>query len=111
MKEHYSSVCFVKNGHCLHRFYPEDIHWISAEGNYITLHTSQKRFVLKMPMKKLWNYLPEQTFSRIHRSYIVHLNAITRIDVGTNEVFIGDNALPLGRSFKKNLLDKIQLWE
>lgn len=100
---------FVKNGHTLQRVHVKDICWIHSEGNYCTLTTPEKKFVIKISLAKLQQRLPAKLFTQIHRSYIVQTELISRIDIGTNEVFIGSQALPLGRRFKSELIGRLNL--
>lgn len=40
-------------------------------------------------------------FGRGHSSYLVHRDAITAME--ENRFFFGDNELPIGRTYKKNI--------
>lgn len=106
-----ASAVFVKSGQSWHRVPVADISWIGSEGNYVTIHTSQKRYVLKMPLKRINTFLSPETFLRIHRSFIVQLALINRIDTVAGEVQVGETVLPLGRSFRDQLLNQLHLIE
>lgn len=106
-----ASAVFIKSGQSWHRVNVADITWIGSEGNYVTVHTSHKRYVLKMPLKKINTFLSPETFLRIHRSFIVQLALINRIDTIAGEVQIGDIVLPLGRSYKDQLMSQLHLLE
>ena len=100
---------FIKDGRILQKILIEDIIWISSEGNYITIHTSGKRFVLKMSLRRVKEFLSENAFTQIHRNFIVQINCIDRIDTSSNSLNIADKELPIGRRFKSNLLNKLNL--
>lgn len=54
----------------------EDIEWIEAAGNYANLHVGSHLYPMRVTMTKLEQTLPQTTFARIHRSYIVNLNQV-----------------------------------
>lgn len=95
---------FVKNGHILQRVNIFDICWIHSEGNYCTINTPNKKHVVKMSLTKIRQRLPVTGFIQIHRSYIVQTGLITHIDLSSNEVFLDNASLPMGRKYKEGLL-------
>ena len=48
-------------------------------------------------------------FVQVHRSYIVQTELITNIDLTTLEVYLDDVALPLGRTYKDDLINQLNL--
>ncbi|MFV0522812.1 MAG: LytR/AlgR family response regulator transcription factor [Mangrovibacterium sp.] len=63
----------------------EDIFHIEAMDDYVLFYTKQKRYVKQCTMKSLEKALDEAQFVRIHRSHIVQLTHIERIEVGEND--------------------------
>ncbi len=70
----------VKNGTRIHVIPIQEIHYIEACGDYVTLFTSSGQYVKEQTMKYFETPLPEQIFIRIHRSYILHIQQILRIE-------------------------------
>ena len=58
----------------------EDILYIKADGDYISIHTSEGRWLKEQTMKYTEDRLPVKNFVRIHRSYIVNAHRISRIE-------------------------------
>jgi two-component system LytT family response regulator len=56
-----------------------EIDWISAEGNYATLHVSRKTYDVRETMQALMDKLDPRDFVRIHRSTIVNVHRIHEI--------------------------------
>jgi len=56
-----------------------EIDWISAEGNYATLHVSRKTYDVRETMQALMDKLDPRDFVRIHRSTIVNVHPIHEI--------------------------------
>src|SRR5947209_1050855 len=53
-----------------------EVEWIEAFGNYIRLHTTTERLVLRETIRRFSERLDPAHFARIHRSAIVRLDAI-----------------------------------
>ena len=58
-------------------------------------------------MKELTTKLPIERFKRIHRSFIVALDKI--LSIQQNGLKIADETLPVGASYKKDLLAAIKV--
>ena len=57
-----------------------DIHFITVDRDYSTLHGKGGRtFLVRKTLKSWKNILPERDFIRIHRSTIVNLNVVERM--------------------------------
>ena len=52
----------------------DDILYFEADGNYITLHTRQRTYLLYESLTQLEQRLDSSDFTRIHRSYVINLN-------------------------------------
>ena len=106
----FESLQFIKDGAILKRIEIDRIQWVHSDGNYITIHTLDQKFMLKMSLKKVCERLPSEMFVRVHRSYVVQTYLIERIDFQENEIHLkGSNVLPLGRGYKNELMEKINL--
>ena len=83
------------------------IDWIEAANNYVVLHAGRSTYVLRSPLQDLETSLDPRRFVRIHRSTIVALNRIVRLDTadrGDYDVVLRDGTiLTLSRTHKKNL--------
>ena len=94
----------IKDGHAYAQIPFDDILWIEAEGNYSVIHSkSSKRRLIRSAITELFNQLPEETFIRIHRSYIVNKKMITSYT--SSYVVVAGNKLTVGRTFKDQIMD------
>lgn len=98
---------FIKNGTTLQKVKFKNIHWIQSEGNYCTLFTNTKKHAIRISLSRLVKRLPADTFVRVHKSYLVQAELISRIDTFNGTVFVNDTSLPLGRTYKDDLLDQL----
>jgi DNA-binding LytR/AlgR family response regulator len=97
---------FIKDGHNLIKLNLKEVLYIEAVSNYVSFKTTSKTYLSLMSMQKLEEGLPDK-FIRIHRSYIVNINKIDKIEATT--LFIGEKALPISNSYKEKLLQKLNL--
>lgn len=84
----------------------DEVVWIQSDGNYITINTEFKKFVVKQSLKSVVNILNDERLVKIHKSYVVRADLIDYIDTQSDTVFVRGERLPVGRSFKENLFDK-----
>lgn len=61
-----------------------DVEWVDAQGNYARLHASGRAHLLRATMKTLEAQLDPRQFVRIHRSAIVNIDCIERIEPYTH---------------------------
>lgn len=85
------------------RIIPEnEILFLEAEGDYINIHTPEGRFLKTKTMQYFEDALDPKKFVRIHRSYIIQLAQITKIEPyekDTHTVVLKNGArLPVSRN-------------
>ena len=75
-----SSRIVVKNGSKIKIIPVHDIYYLEAADDYVKIHTQEGYFLKNKTMNHFENVLDRQQFVRSHRSYIVNVQQITRID-------------------------------
>lgn len=65
-----------------------EVMYFEAQDDYISIHTDSGQFLKKMTMKSLEESLSPDQFARIHRSYMLNLNQITRIEPYERDSFL-----------------------
>lgn len=78
----------VKSGSKIHVLPIDDIQQIEAQDDYVMLHTPTGRFMKKETMQRLEAQLPQDRFIRVHRSFIVNINQVQRIEQFGKESFL-----------------------
>lgn len=71
----------VKSGQKIHVVMVTDILYMQAEGDYVKIHTDKGKYLKEETMKFFQENLSPKQFVRVHRSYIVNVEMIQRIDV------------------------------
>ena len=83
----------------------DDILYVEAYGDYVKIYTREKKLLTKQRLSDIENELPKGVFFKIHRSFIIALQAIDFIE--GNMVNIGTNKLPISQVYKSEL---IKIW-
>ncbi len=79
-----------------------DIIYIESYSDYIKIHLAERTITTRETISVIEGKLPKAQFLRIHRSYIISISNITSF---TNEhITITNKALPISRSYKKEIL-------
>lgn len=97
-----AEVFFVKHNSRYVKVMANEIVWIEAIGDYVELHTKDKKFTAHITMKALEQKLSSNSFARVHRSYIVNLGSILEIE--DNTLSVGKKLIPIGKSYRDTLL-------
>lgn len=97
----------VKSGSKIHVIPIEAIEQIEAQDDYVMIHSAEGRFMKKETMTALEQNLPEDQFLRIHRSHIVNINQIQRIEQYGKENYLlilkNGNSVSVSKSRIKDL--------
>ena len=99
---------FVKANQKLIKVAYSDIYYVEAFADYVKIFLEEGKIVTLQTMKNMEKKLPEESFSRVHRSYIVnrsHVNSFSGSRVEVNGINI-----PIGKNYKEgiSLCDEIQ---
>ena len=70
----------VNNGSKIKIIPVHDVQYLEAADDYVKIHTSEGYFLKNKTMAHFENTLDKEQFVRSHRSYIVNVQQITRID-------------------------------
>ncbi|GAB6123673.1 LytR/AlgR family response regulator transcription factor [Dysgonomonas termitidis] len=96
----------MKSGHKYYKINYTDLLYIEGQMEYVTLHTVKEKIMVLASLKGLEERLPVNKFIRIHKSYIVSVKHLELID--KNFLHIAGKKLPIGRSFKEELLRRLE---
>jgi two-component system LytT family response regulator len=103
----YSERLVVKTGGRVFFLNTDEIDWIEAEGNYVSIHTGKKAYLLRETISSLEAQLDPKDFIRIHRSAIANINRIKELQPwshGEYHVILQDGTqLTLSRSYREKL--------
>lgn len=86
-----------------------DINYIKAEGNYCSIFTDEGRVTIRNSLKRFFDRMPQSKFIRIHRSYIINIDAIKSVEFANNTIFLNNAELPIGRNYKNAIKKSLLL--
>ncbi|CAM1357926.1 LytR/AlgR family response regulator transcription factor [Tenacibaculum xiamenense] len=100
-----NTFLFIKSGYDLIKINAENIIYIKSDGDYTEITTRNKVY-LSNDSLKYWITTLNETFSQIHKSYIINNNHLEKISANKVHLF-GEHVLPIGRAFKKNFVENL----
>ncbi len=102
---------FIKNSSSIISLKYDDILWIQALENYISINTYDAKYTILFTMKSIEDKLPRDIFVRVHRSYIVNLSKINLIEHHNIIMHYekGIKSIPIKKTFLNNLMSRINL--
>ncbi|MDR0565844.1 MAG: LytTR family DNA-binding domain-containing protein [Prevotellaceae bacterium] len=77
----------VKDRQQIHVIPLHSIRYIEADGDYVQLHTEKGVFLKEKTMKYFEENFPPQQFIRIHRSFIVNVDMVAKIELYEKESY------------------------
>ncbi len=103
-----NNFMFVRSDRKMIRINFVDIDYIESLSDYLKIHTLTNPIVIRETISNIEKELPDSDFIRIHRSFIISLAALNSY---TNEyVEIKGKAIPISRSYKSAVLEKLEKW-
>jgi len=97
------NVLFVKKDKSYNRLNLEDILYFYSEGNYVTLVTADQSYIFKYALTKLLALDKFNNFVRVHRSYAVNTDKVTKVSIGEKQLSLDKIHVPFGRTFVQNV--------
>jgi DNA-binding LytR/AlgR family response regulator len=98
---------FIKSDGKLIRLHNDDILFIESMGDYVKFITPSKKYITHNTIKNLETKVNPQVFMKVHRSYIVNFTKIN--DIQENVLFISGNMIPISKTHKSGVMQKINI--
>jgi DNA-binding LytR/AlgR family response regulator len=93
---------FIKADRKYFKIFFKEILYIEGLKDYVIIYTDDNKIITSMNIKTIAAQLPAAIFARVSKSYIVNTLRISSFD--TELIYIGNNEIPLGQSFKDDFL-------
>lgn len=87
----------------------KDILYVEGLKDYVKIFIQDQMILTKTTMKNIEGKLPHQHFIRIHKSYIVNLLNIEKIE--SNHIIYGHERLPIGNSYRNVFFEMIDQYK
>lgn len=96
-----ANFIFVKSGVQRIKLQFDDVMYIQGLKDYAIVFTHSGKILLKGSIKAMLDIFPNNRFVRVHKSFIVSIQKITRLE--SNQVLLNTHQIPIGRHFKDDL--------
>lgn len=100
-KEDESNFIIIKEGYDKYKIPVQEILYLEAMKDYTKIVTASGQYLVLSTLTAMYEKLPADKFTRIHRSYIVNPDKISATK--GNKVFIATHELPVGKLYKNQL--------
>lgn len=88
-----------------------EIDWIEAARNYVKIHCGSETHMMREPLSRLADRLDPQVFYRIHRSTLVNIDRVRKIEPGTGSEAVaeleGGTRLMISRAYRRGQLKEL----
>lgn len=79
----------------------EEILYAQSYGNYVKIFMSSKSYLVSITTNQLEHLLPQDYFVRVHKSYIVAVKKIERVE--RDHIILNNEKIPVGITYRRNL--------
>ena len=97
---------FVRSDRRMLKITFKDIIYIESLSDYLKIHLKDQSIITRETISAIEAKLPQKDFLRIHRSYIVNLASIESFT--NEEMIVNGKALTISRSYKKDVITKLE---
>jgi two-component system LytT family response regulator len=102
----------IRDGAKVHVIASEKIDYVEAQGDYLQFYSEGKSYLKNQSMAELESQLAPEQFMRIHRSYIVNIECVSRIEQASKDSHVAilkdGSRLPISRSGYQKIRSAIQ---
>ncbi len=91
----------VKSGGKLYPIKLRELYYIESQGNYLKLKVNEQEIKIRDSLQNFSQQLPPNDFIRCHKSFVVGIAHVQKLDY--DFVYIGEEAIPIGRVYRQAL--------
>ncbi|SFC02186.1 DNA-binding response regulator, LytR/AlgR family [Parapedobacter composti] len=96
---------FIKTGYEQVKVVFDDIDYLEATGNYVNFVLGHRHILSRMTITECETLLPAERFARIHRSFIVSIAKIEKME--RHQLTVNGSFLPIGASYADTLKHRV----
>jgi two-component system LytT family response regulator len=92
---------YIKTGYEQVKILYDDILYLEASGNYVSFVLKDRNIISRSTFLEAANLLPSGKFLRIHRSFIVAINKIDKVE--RHQLTIGGKTVPVSEAYSTDI--------
>lgn len=96
---------FIKCDTQIEKVFYDDLVYAEAMLNYVMLHTVTRKMMVYVTIRNLEEQLPADIFIKVHKSFIVNMGKIRRID--GNILDMGSERISISQSLREKVIKEI----
>ncbi len=81
----------------------DEILFVQALQNYVIIYTTRGKYMTLLPLKAVEEYLDQNRFLRVHKSYLVAIAKIGSIE--NNDITIQSHLIPISRTMREQVIE------
>jgi len=101
----FNNAIFIKIGKGFEKVKVDDLCYVKADGSYSQLFTLKREFTLAMNLHTVMERLNRPEVLRVHRSYLVNINCIDRIEESNLKIM--GITIPISKALREDLMKRI----
>jgi DNA-binding LytR/AlgR family response regulator len=98
---------FVRDNGSLRKIVIDEIDYIEAMGDYVKIFTGTKFYLARTKLQSIQEKIPCDRFLKVHRSFIIALNKIDRIEEG--KIIINQKSIPVADGYRAVLNSRLHI--
>lgn len=98
---------FIKVDSKLVKIQYDELQYVEAKGDYAVFRTMDQSYIVHATLTRIASRLPQDSFLKVHRSFIVNLQKIKDIEDFT--ILIDGKVIPVSRGNRETLMKRINL--
>ncbi|HRR10000.1 MAG TPA: LytTR family DNA-binding domain-containing protein [Rhodothermales bacterium] len=98
---------WLRSDRKLHKIYLNDIEYIESSKEFLIIHLSKSKLIIRLSFNQLFNLLSEDRFIQIHKSYVISIEKIKSFS--KTEVVVSKKTLPVGQKFRTRFLHLLKI--
>jgi two-component system, LytTR family, response regulator len=95
------SSIFVKEGYDWVRVQLNEVQYIQSDTNLLFIYERNRRVITRMTMTEMLSLLPAERFIRVHKSFIVAVDSIQKIE--RHQLALAKANIPIGELYREGL--------
>ncbi|WP_428653357.1 LytR/AlgR family response regulator transcription factor [Runella sp.] len=95
------SSIFVKEGYDWVRIQLNEVQYIQSDTNLLFIYERNRRIITRMTMTEMLSLLPPERFLRVHKSYIVAVESIQKIE--RHQLTLDKGVVPIGELYREKV--------
>ncbi|NAY92700.1 response regulator [Muricauda sp. JGD-17] len=100
-----SDYIFIKSDGILVRISIDDITFVETAKDYIFIHTVTDKYLTLVSMRHIENQLPKAKFMRVHRSFLVGIKHVKKIEGSL--LYVANHKIQISKTLRNQVYDRI----